>query len=630
MAGQGGAVAHTTTITAGHAVTKGVRGLWYPTTKSFNGQMTGPIIVDGNWSVLVRGSPTAHTVPLDLAAWAHSADPNPLPPHPFQRTGNVSSPALFAVRQVGSGRAALLNQFRQFSIGSGSRWLYDDVILSRGLNGLPSDQGLMLTNLFNWLAQPSLGKGTLGGWRPGPDTYAWPNDQLKNLDQYTDLNNTYDSAALAMDPINPTLGTFRGLIGARTVLTGGSGSYSEWAAAASAAKLDFLVMLEDFQTFAQNKSAFQDMLAQCAAHSSPKLLMLPGYRLKNNLASGRFAQSRGNDMMFFGPKLALPPPAALTTDGKRLLLMPFLPNSTTNFTGSNGFSYNWLLDAQNSYGQNSYGQPGFPWTTGYFNLNDRRTAGGMSMVDLRDEGAAAVRYYAADGQRQNLLDDYLLAAESTIGSVPMSVSEVLSPAALTAAVASGHALNYLRVPSLGQIFDGGPGGQGLSWNSQYSGSTIFVSDGPLIHTWSTPVVVGNYNTNERRVMTLGTERFITGVALQPVSISTNSTAVLKHATVYSGLNKVLLRIRPNTDDPHHIGLTLQLNGVLQKNLVLVVEDVLNRTAVSFPFRSIKAGTRAPAFCSDHTNSPAMAKGPTTLPVASYTTALPDQVAGFTW
>ena len=63
----------------------------------------------------------------------------------------------------------------------------------------------LLTNLFNWLAQPSLGKGTLGGWRPGPDTYAWPNDQLKNLDQYTDLYNTYDSTALAMDPINPNI-----------------------------------------------------------------------------------------------------------------------------------------------------------------------------------------------------------------------------------------------------------------------------------------------------------------------------------------------------------------------------------------------------------------------------------------
>jgi hypothetical protein len=86
MGQQGGAVAHTAAIAPHHPVTAGVRGLWYPTTKSFNGQMTGPLIVDNdtNWTVLVRGSPTSHTVPLNLTAWATSADPNPLPPHPYQ------------------------------------------------------------------------------------------------------------------------------------------------------------------------------------------------------------------------------------------------------------------------------------------------------------------------------------------------------------------------------------------------------------------------------------------------------------------------------------------------------------------------------------------------------------------
>eukprot|EP01046_Picozoa_sp_COSAG06_P006443 COSAG06_NODE_304_length_17855_cov_47.399414_11_plen_102_part_00 len=63
-----------------------------------------------------------------------------------QRKANVSSPAIFAVRQVGAGRAALLSQFRQFTIGSGSSWLYDDIILNRGLDGLASDQARLLVN----------------------------------------------------------------------------------------------------------------------------------------------------------------------------------------------------------------------------------------------------------------------------------------------------------------------------------------------------------------------------------------------------------------------------------------------------------------------------------------------------
>ena len=42
-----------------------MRGLWFPTIKSSNGQI---IIVDGDWSMLIRDSSTAHTVPLALAA----------------------------------------------------------------------------------------------------------------------------------------------------------------------------------------------------------------------------------------------------------------------------------------------------------------------------------------------------------------------------------------------------------------------------------------------------------------------------------------------------------------------------------------------------------------------------------
>jgi hypothetical protein len=59
----------------------------------------------------------------------------------------------------------------------------------------------------------------------------------------------------------------------------------------------------------------------------------------------------------------------------------------------------------------------YPFTVGYFNLNDRASAGGLAMVDLRDESAAAVHTYMADGTSQDLTDDFLLSAESTIGSV---------------------------------------------------------------------------------------------------------------------------------------------------------------------------------------------------------------------
>jgi hypothetical protein len=184
---------------------------------------------------------------------------------------------------------------------------------------------------------------------------------------------------------------------------------------------------------------------------------------------------------------------------------------------------------------------------------------------------------------------------------------------------------------------------GLSWNNQYSSTSVFVSDsgGPLIDTWSTPPKLDpllwktaptHLNANEKRVLTLGAERFVTGLALQSVPLSARSSPGgpdIKHATIYSGLGKLVMRLRPPANDTRHIGMTLIFSAVLQKQLVLVVEDVSGGKAVSFPFRSIKAGARQPVFCGDHTNGPAMAHGVSTLPVISWTVPMPDAQVGWT-
>jgi hypothetical protein len=332
MCGGGGVLAHTGGVEA-HPVTRGVRGVWYPTQPAYNGAMGAPIVVDSNWSVLIAGSNTSHSAPINMSGpqGGANAGNTPWPPNAYQRDHNVSAPSLFAVREWGKGRVALLNQWRQFSVGSGSRWLYDDVVLSRGMRGLPSDVGQLLENAWHWLAEPSLNKGILGGWVHGADSYSWPNDTPTALAHATDVTNEYDRSQLLQDPIDPTLRTARGLIGARTALTGGTGTVEQFAAAAAAAGLDFLVFLEEFTALAPNNgSKFERLLADCAAHSSAELLLLPGYRIKNNLARGAFAASRGNDMMVFGPKVQLPPAAALTPDGTQLNLQQFAPNSTTN------------------------------------------------------------------------------------------------------------------------------------------------------------------------------------------------------------------------------------------------------------------------------------------------------------
>ena len=228
--------------------------------------------------------------------------------------------------------------------------------------------------------------------------------------------------------------------------------------------------------------------------------------------------------------------------------------------------------------------------------------------------------------------------------------QVLSPAAMVSAVTvQNHALNYLRVEGLDQVFSGGTAGGGLRWNNQYSGSSVFVSDGPMINTWSSPPVIDQYKTNERRVMTLGTERFVTGVSMQvpsdfrpcsfrnmqyvcianwlrfairfhclglllnalpgylcvpvsaqPIPVSVNSTVPLKHVSIYSAGHlghNLLFRLSPAPGaDPHHIGRTLLLNGVIQKQLVIVAEDTVGHRAVAFPYHHrlnrVSCATRA--------------------------------------
>ena len=161
MCKAGGAVAHTTRVAANHPVTAGVRGLLYPTTPAYNGAMGGNIVVDSNWTTLVTGSRSSLSVPTNMShcecrsppaatsisrqsRCADTAVPSPWPPHPYQRPRNTSTPTLFAVRQFGAGRVALLNQWRQFSIGSGSRWLYDNIVMEDGLPGMPSDMAKMV------------------------------------------------------------------------------------------------------------------------------------------------------------------------------------------------------------------------------------------------------------------------------------------------------------------------------------------------------------------------------------------------------------------------------------------------------------------------------------------------------
>src|SRR5262245_20986962 len=273
-----------TNAVAASPVSTGVRGIWYPTLTHYNSAHTAPLYVDGHWQIVVRAMPSARTVPVDLSKASY-----PGPPNPLVRPGGVSAPPLFATRQYAAGRIALASQLPTYSLGSGTKWLYNREVLSRGIDGTPSDFGLLLQNSFRWLAEPSLQSGLLGGYVTPVDRLVPPNLRPEAINAYAEVPSRPDDPALLQPPSNTTL--FKGLIGAQTSISGGSGSVAQYAAAAKQAGLDFLVFLEDFARLDATK--LEQLKSECRQYSDGQLTLYPGYRIDNNI---------GNHLFLFGDR----------------------------------------------------------------------------------------------------------------------------------------------------------------------------------------------------------------------------------------------------------------------------------------------------------------------------------------
>lgn len=214
------------------------------------------------------------TRPVDLAK-----STMPVLENPFQRPGGERQPAIAAIRQYRGGRVALINQWRQFSIGSGTRFIFDRQVLSKGFGDRPSDFGRLLENIYRWLGEPSLKAGQPGGYVTGPDRLLAPNQNPKVKRDYAERVWPYDAAKLGLADPPPHLKLFRGLIGAKTTYSSGKSTVSEYAQAAAAAGLDFLVFLDDFTALTPDK--LRSLKADCDRSSSGKLKLLPGFCIRN-------------------------------------------------------------------------------------------------------------------------------------------------------------------------------------------------------------------------------------------------------------------------------------------------------------------------------------------------------------
>lgn len=554
---RGGLSAYTTNILPS-PVSDGVGGIWYPIEPHYAGAHTMPVLIDANWTPVVKAAPSTYTVvpTFERGGWQPPADAL-IPPEP------IKDPVLFAVREfAGGGRMAAIQQWFQFTIGSGMKWLYDGEILSKGLAGRRSDYGRLLLNTYVWLAQPSLASGALGGYATDRERLTEPQLRPGAVERLASwARHEEDVLGYRHPPVRGKI--CRGLIGAQTALSGAAGTVADYARAASESGLDFVVFLEDFARLTPEK--LEALKAEVEKARTPALNLFAGYRIKANT---------GNHMFIFGMNPPWPEERVLTGPDKRTLNLQY-QNEKGEWARGNP-ALDWCLNVN---------KPDRQCNIGYYRF--AASPNGLQMYDLRAFSAAALRTYEdgklVDDRMSGGLDDYLTTCQSFAVPSPMVVNIVTSPDHLRRAAAGGEALTYGQARALDTVYQ-----DALRWSHSYDGLNVFASDGPIIRAWPRNV----------RVFTFGAESFVPERSLNVAPIDVASDAGLKEIRIYNG-RELFRRFLPGGAKTFQT--TLYLSGVVQRSMVLVADDVKGGRAVSFALRSYKEGSRCPVFCGDHVN-----------------------------
>ena len=155
-----------------HAITQGLKRIYYPSVvgRWDDCYMTPPIVVDKNWTALVKGNPTA-TVITEVAK------------EEIEETDHKNDTTMAAVRPLGKGRLGVFSispaythrlgytkDGRDSEINPG---VVDGIIIKKGDGAVPSDTGEMVRRLYRWLAANSVANG-FGGYKTGCLLYTSP------------------------------------------------------------------------------------------------------------------------------------------------------------------------------------------------------------------------------------------------------------------------------------------------------------------------------------------------------------------------------------------------------------------------------------------------------------------------
>ncbi len=570
-------------------VTAGVKTLWYRTGIFDNYRpLSAPFVLDQQWTPLVLTGPQSYTV-----SWAEWPEKSYSPmtlvlqrafgelyTAPGRKQGRLP---LLAVRSFGAGRLAVFGCAPQDWFWSPYIPAMGGVALHRGFGDRPSDGWQLLSNLYRYLAEPSLAGTALGGATtdrgqlfravPGPPTpYDWKNGAEGGLgssfagadplltDSVAPASKVSATATLASVP--------RGLVGAHTTYSTGKGTVAEWAAA-KAVGLDFLVILDDMAYL--NAEKWEHLKADCKAASTADFLAYPGFEYKQELGTRGYFLNR--DWVWPADK------GLFTKDGKRI--------TTTHIYGADtGPLVLWL----------GYDQPvfnGMQYTGGFFSHRTDPTppwghrAFGSFAVFSRDRATTL-------GQIEQTLPVFLTLQSQKLVISPMGLSLMYDPKEIAPAVKRGGPFLTLlgQKKDMGDLLDHG----GNHCNAGRS-SGLCATTGPSILTWNgshtTPYVVPRWDVAKREedFFVLDNYRF-------RVRLAAASPVGLAEIVIYDGDHGLYRRFLPG--GKKQFEATLDFSNDQARHMVAVVKDTAGGVAVS-PEIQTETWLNRHYLCSDRCN-----------------------------
>ncbi|MDD5708771.1 MAG: hypothetical protein PHR35_22885, partial [Kiritimatiellae bacterium] len=340
------------------------------------------------------------------------------------------SPPVVAVRQLGKGRIVCYPLCHLYAGVNYLNPIWPDFVEAKGdrAAGRPSDSMKLQMNACRWAGEPALSATNLGTYVKQPYK---PVEFPANVD--------WDAI-----PFKPTSGRgIRGIFGLHSSYSDGQGTVAEYAQAAKAAGLAFIVFNDLLEKLTEAK--LNQLLADCAAVSTNDFYACPGIE---------FTDGIGNRWALWGERVRFPPASVkegnreyVQWDGKVVRHYGYFVASTCNYSPGGLLDYREL--------RKNGGHPENLWAFQYY----------LPFV------------YDRDKQIADNMSDYLFGLRNMIWSAVASFTRIQTPADV--GLAAKTCFTCMKdIPSAKKAL-----------NTQYNAywyarpARLYVSQGPEILDW---------------------------------------------------------------------------------------------------------------------------------------------------